>query len=425
VTKPDADTDVADWLFVDSRSVLQPELRWSLPIDLARKDSSRMSDDRPTQAEDAAADVPARALFQLVEQAKREWESTIDVLPDLICLIDRQGRLIRINRAVETWRLDRVETVKGRGLHDLVHPACSLPQCYLAFCILQALAQVSSDASLEYETYDPSLVRHVHVSIRPVPDRAGLATSAAVVVIRDVSELKRAEQQREDLIAELGAFAHTVAHDLKNPLGLIISYANLLENELNEVTAGEALEFARMISRMGYKLNNIIDELMILSEAREAEVLLTPLNMTEIVRQACQRLEAVTEKSRAEIHMPEQWPTALGYAPWIEEVWVNYLSNAVKYGGQPPRVELGGAVQPDGQVRCWVRDNGPGLSPEMQAKLFVPFTRLAQAHTTGHGLGLSIVRRIIEKLHGQVGVESRHVPGEGCTFYFVLPAANG
>jgi PAS domain S-box-containing protein len=390
----------------------------------ARKDNPPMSDDRPTQAAGMPVNGQARTLFQTVEQAKREWESTVDALPDLVSLIDQQGRLIRINRAVETWRLDRVEAIKGRGLHDLVHPACSLPQCYLAFCIQQALAQVSSGASLDYETYDPSLVRHVHVSIRPVSDRAGLAPSTAVVVIRDVSELKRAEQQREDLIAELSAFAHTVAHDLKNPLGLIVNYAEMLEDELNSADAGRALNFARTILRMGYKLNSIIDELLILAEARESEVSLTPLNMAEIVTQACQRLEHVIQDSAAEVHLPEQWPVALGYAPWVEEVWVNYISNAVKYGGQPPRIELGGDAQPDGQVRYWVRDNGTGLTPEMQAKLFVPFTRLAQARATGHGLGLSIVRRIIEKSHGQVGVESRQVPGEGCTFYFMLPAAD-
>jgi len=424
-------TDMAARLLNDAIPLVQTGPARSLPIDLspddvsavARKDNPPMSADRPTQAAGAPADGQTRALFQTVEQAKREWELTVDALPDLVSLIDQQGGIIRINRAVETWRLDRVETVKGRALHDLVHPACSLPQCYLVFCIQQALAQVSSGGSLEFETYDPSLVRHVHVSIRPVPDRAGLATSTAVVVIRDVSELKRVEQQSEDLIAELSAFAHTVAHDLKNPLGIIISYADLLEQELDESAAGRALEFAQLISRMGYKLNSIIDELLILAEAREAEVSLMPLNMTEIVAQACQRLENVTRNSGTEIQAPEQWPAALGYAPWVEEVWVNYISNAVKYGGQPPRVELGGDVQPDGRVRYWVRDNGAGLTPEMQAKLFVPFTRLAQARATGHGLGLSIVRRIIEKQHGQVGVESQQVPGEGCTFFFVLPAA--
>jgi two-component system sensor histidine kinase/response regulator len=70
-------------------------------------------------------------------------------------------------------------------------------------------------------------------------------------------------------------------------------------------------------------------------------------------------------------------------------------------------------------ARFWVQDNGPGLSTEAQARLFTPFTRLDQVHVQGHGLGLSIVRRIVEKLGGQVGVESR--PGQGSRFYFTLP----
>jgi signal transduction histidine kinase len=105
-------------------------------------------------------------------------------------------------------------------------------------------------------------------------------------------------------------------------------------------------------------------------------------------------------------------------------VWVNYISNAVKYGGTPPaapRVELGGEVQPDGMARFWVRDNGSGLTQEQQTRLFTPFTQLNQVRARGHGLGLSIVRRIVEKLGGQVGVESSGVPGEGSLFYFTLP----
>ena len=117
----------------------------------------------------------------------------------------------------------------------------------------------------------------------------------------------------------------------------------------------------------------------------------------------------------------DSWPRALGHAAWVEEVWANYLSNAIKYGGQPPRVMLGAEPQQDGMVRYWVRDNGPGLAPEDQARLFTPFTRLDQVRVKGHGLGLSIVRRIVEKLGGQVGVESQL--GQGSTFFFILPAA--
>ncbi len=123
-----------------------------------------------------------------------------------------------------------------------------------------------------------------------------------------------------------------------------------------------------------------------------------------------------------EISLPDTWPVALGYAPWIEEVWANYMSNAIKYGGQPPRLELGATRQVDDMIRFWVRDNGPGLTPEDQEALFTPFTRLDQVRATGHGLGLSIARRIVENLDGQVGVESE--PDQGSLFYFTLPGVD-
>jgi signal transduction histidine kinase len=107
----------------------------------------------------------------------------------------------------------------------------------------------------------------------------------------------------------------------------------------------------------------------------------------------------------------------------VEEIWVNYLSNALKYSGRPPHIVLGAARQPDRRVRFWVQDNGRGIHPEDQAKLFMPFSQLSQAQTEGHGLGLSIVQRIVEKLGGEVDVESE--PGQGSTFSFILPAANG
>ena len=122
----------------------------------------------------------------------------------------------------------------------------------------------------------------------------------------------------------------------------------------------------------------------------------------------------------AEIIQPASWPVVVGYAPWVEEVWVNYLSNGLKYGGRPPCLELGATPQADGQIRLWVHDNGPGIPPAEQSRLFTEFVRLGEVGLKGHGLGLSIVRRIVEKLDGQVGVESQ--VGRGSTFYFTLPS---
>jgi signal transduction histidine kinase/putative methionine-R-sulfoxide reductase with GAF domain/HAMP domain-containing protein len=222
---------------------------------------------------------------------------------------------------------------------------------------------------------------------------------------------------------ELDAFAHTVAHGLKNPLSLILGYVETLAEGYAGMPADEMRMCLETIARNGQKMRNIVDELLLLAEVRKRDVELQPLDMAKIAAEACDRLVYLAAERRGEIIVPGEWPTALGYAPWAEEVWVNYLSNALKYGGQgdivPPRVEIGAAAQADGMVRFWVRDNGPGLTAEEQARLFVPFTRLDQARAQGHGLGLSIVRRIVEKLGGQVGVESQ--VGQGSVFSFTLP----
>jgi signal transduction histidine kinase len=165
-------------------------------------------------------------------------------------------------------------------------------------------------------------------------------------------------------------------------------------------------------------MNNIIDELLLMAGLRKAEVELDHLDMASVVDEALGRLAYTIEERQAQIALPESWPLALGCGPWVEEVWGNYLSNALKYGGRPPRVELGGEEQADGMVRFWVRDNGPGLTPEEQERLFKSFERLDRMRAKGHGLGLSIVWRIVEKLGGEVGVESE--VGRGSVFWFTL-----
>ena len=120
------------------------------------------------------------------------------------------------------------------------------------------------------------------------------------------------------------------------------------------------------------------------------------------------------------IERPNSWPEAYGHAPWIIEVWVNFISNAVKYAGTKPRITLGAERSGDGlSARFWVQDYGPGINEEAQRAMFVPFTRITTVRAVGHGLGLSIVRRIVEKLGGKVGVDS--TLGKGAKFWFELP----
>ncbi|MCK6684080.1 MAG: hybrid sensor histidine kinase/response regulator [Thermoanaerobaculia bacterium] len=251
----------------------------------------------------------------------------------------------------------------------------------------------------------------------PVLLRARLNASLASKRMLDLERAYAKELLERN--QELDAFAHTVAHDLKNPLGALIGYAEMAIDDFGCTPGDEQLDSLRRILQCGTKMKSIVDELLLLAGVRKQEVSCTRLDMGSITREACQRLRHLWDGSPVAIAEPGHWPAALGYGPWVEEVWVNYVSNAFKYGGQPPRIELGADELPAGMVRFWVKDNGPGLSPDERARLFVPFTRLNQANLKGHGLGLSIVRRIVEKLGGKAGVESDGKTGS--TFYFTLP----
>ncbi len=256
-----------------------------------------------------------------------------------------------------------------------------------------------------------------------------------VALQQEVSERRQTEQayrianeqlrneiaERERLISDLNAFSHMVAHDLKNPLTGLIGYASLLSSRLGDAADIQALRYLEIINQTSFRMNRIIEDLLLLANVREKIVEMTPMDMSAIVEEAIARLEYLISQNEAEIIKPSTWPTANGYGPWVEELWANYISNGIKYGGIPPRITLGADVLPKGIVRFWVLDNGDGISEDDQKKLFSPFTRLEEERAEGHGLGLSIVKRIIEKLGGTAGVESKGLPGEGSKFFFTLP----
>ena len=239
----------------------------------------------------------------------------------------------------------------------------------------------------------------------------------------EITERKKAYQQLKESNEELDAFSYTVAHDLKSPLGIIMGFAELIFENYSELSKDEILKYLKIIINDSKKTQEIISALLLFANIKKSEVRLQNLNMGNIIKETIKRLEPIIKKNKTEIILPEIWPVAFGYAPWIEEVWVNYISNAIKYGGKPPLIEIGTDNHKtknvsEGKVRFWIRDNGPGISPENQKRLFEKFERLDQLKIQGHGLGLSIVRRIVEKLGGDVGFENQN----GSLFYFTLPS---
>jgi len=143
--------------------------------------------------------------------------------------------------------------------------------------------------------------------------------------------------------------------------------------------------------------------------------------MAEVVANVQTCLSHMIIEQQAKVTLPAVWPDAVGYGPWIEEVWANFLSNALKYGGRLPFVELGVSSGPNGMLHSWTRDNGLGIPPEARTQLFTRGNPLRRLSVSGQGLGLPLVYNIVEKLGGEEGVESE--VGQGSLFFFTLPAA--
>lgn len=237
--------------------------------------------------------------------------------------------------------------------------------------------------------------------------------------VRTHVTLRKAQQQLQHQNKELDAYAHTVAHDLKNPLTGVVSTAALLEHLEDRITDEERQHYVSIILHSARRCVETIDQLLLLAEQRNLRSYLVRLSMGDAVAEALAQLQTQVAEAQALITQPEQWPQVQGNQTLLSEIWMNYISNALKYGGRPPVIELGYEQVNPTTMRFWVRDNGPGLSETARSKLFQQFVRLDPAKAEGTGLGLSIVRSMVQKLGGEVGFES--LPGEGSTFFFTLP----
>ena len=202
-------------------------------------------------------------------------------------------------------------------------------------------------------------------------------------------------------------------------MGIVEGYADQLHDYWDDFDEVSRKNYLKAIRRNSNKIAAIVDELLSFSSLSQAEIDMQPLNMGNIVNQATNRVGPWIHGFDGQIQTPDEWPIALGHPSWVEEVWVNYISNAMKYGGSKTDINLGYTVLPNQSIQFWVQDFGEGLSNDEQEIVFNKHTRFRKKDQEGHGLGLSIVKRIIEKLQGEVGVSSKL--GEGARFYFTLP----
>lgn len=362
------------------------------------------------------------SLFDLRPVAR---DAVIEGMSDAALTLNMQDRVVDLNPAARELLDAPEDSIIGQPADQILESWRELVEQF------QGEMEIRTDIAIERL----SDTHYYDLSISLLTDRRGHPIGR-LIVLRDITErrgMEKALRQRTNELqarnADLDAFAHTVAHDLKNLLTGLVMRSDALSKYAADMSPEVIHQWLNKIANAGQKMASIIDALLLLARVRQAsEIETQPLDMAAIVDEVIARLSDHIATSNAGIVKPQEWPAAVGYGPWIEQVWINYMSNALKYGGTPARVVLGaqevscaGEGEGDAMARFWVQDNGPGLTSEQQSKLFNQFTRLDEEHAEGHGLGLSIVQRIVEKLGGEFGVESE--VGQGSTFWFTLPLA--
>lgn len=234
---------------------------------------------------------------------------------------------------------------------------------------------------------------------------------------------QRVEERTTELRAanaELEAFSYSVSHDLRAPLRAAGRYAAILEREFADAWTPEARDVLARLQAANARMDLLIDEILRLSRVSREEMLRCTVDMNALVRSVIAEIEAARPERTVEWVVGDL-PPASADPVLVEQVLANLLGNAVKYGGERVRVEVG--FEREVPAPCYfVRDDGVGFDGKDAQRIFGTFERLHEnAAFEGNGIGLAIVRRIIEKHGGRVWAES--APGRGATFRFQLPPA--
>ena len=290
-----------------------------------------------------------------------------------------------------------------------------------------AALQKNQDVTTDVRTFVKSGgTRWVRVYAHPVWDHEKNRLSRIVGAVQDITAQKQAESEREALIAELGKknaeleqFTYTVSHDLKSPLVTVMGFIGYLKRDAAEGNTERMEADVQRITQATAKMQSLLDDLLELSRIGRITNPPVEIPFEEIVEEALDATHGRLEANSVKVDVQKDMPIVYGDKKRLVEVVQNLVDNASKFMGdqQEPRIEIGAHSGEDNVTIFFVRDNGIGIHAQFQERIFGLFNKL-DPKADGTGIGLAIVKRIIEFHGGRIWVESEE--GKGATFYFTL-----
>jgi len=356
-----------------------------------------------------------RSLLE-VAQERSQTRTIIQCMADGVLVANRQGQLVLFNPAALSMLRLRVTPQIGAPLEQVIE---NDHICRLLLSMIHErhppYSFLSEEISLSGE-FPATLMANV------APATAGEGEPiGAIAVLRDITKLKELERIKSD-------FVTMVAHELKAPLAAISGYVDVILGSLGEDIEQEKKMLERCKER-AYSLLALIKDLLDISSLESSSVASKrePLRLGPIIREIADFLRGMAAENEVqmELSLAEDLPLISADRREMERLLTNLLNNAIKYNVRGGKVYLAARRQ-DGFVRIEVKDTGIGISADALPHIFDEFYRVKNERTrftAGTGLGLTIVKKIVNSYFGQIDVESQE--GKGSTFSILLPAIGG
>lgn len=348
-----------------------------------------------------------------VDSGAIHWERLVDSLGTALVVFGVDGLICKVNAAFEKWAgVERAEIEHGRRLLDFIaftdHGKVE-QAVRLFFQEHQEHARVVecdfiSDAGHKWP------VEVIWSAIEGSDDRLAL--------FHDLSRFKGAQET-----SDYENMLYSISHNLKSPIVSVKGFASLLRSEFEQLPPDQCDHYLERIEKNAARMERMIHDIFQYSKLASREQRMREISLQEVVQNVCADYQFEIKKRGIVVDIPTPLPALYADAEDMRTVFANLLDNAVKYlGEQPtPRIEVGWEDKSRFYV-FWVRDNGMGVPEDLQERMFELFQRgVAPGQIEGSGVGLAIVKRVVEKYGGTVRLSSEI--GQGTTVYFAIPTA--
>ena len=369
----------------------------------------------------------ARTTREQLAESRAIYRLIADNANDLVTRHDRDGNITFASPASSTLLGVAPGTLVRRGLAAAMSEA-DAERCEDAIAECQELGTAVTIEIDITVALDKAIARTVELRCKPLPGGAG-----AVAVMRDITSrkwhaiaMRQAREEAQSASRAKSAFIATISHELRTPLNAIIGFSELLNRELiSKPREARQIEYCRIIHESGEHLMSLVKDLLDISkiEAGKLAICTEPFSVAAVIKSAIETLHptARSKSIAVEVTIAEELDEAVGDRRAYKQMLINLLSNACKFTPAGGKIELSATARGE-QIALAVRDTGIGISADHVARLGEPFYQVDSSYARqleGAGLGLAIVRGLVELHRGSLEIES--VPGEGSCFTLVLP----